>query len=148
MANVGFPTGFDFKSWAGRYDSCYTDGQRDTTIINCDGSITWKGNMITSQLYPAGSGLPLSRAHQNRDPNYQATDGWFFRIWERLEAWEFVRFSNGKMTIRHFCEEKHWCDRSSPEGSAHYHSGATTNRQAKACAGKQRFHRKLEIKHS
>ena len=34
------------------------------------------------------------------DPHYQ---GWYFRPWDRLEAWEYFRFtSNGELEVHHF----------------------------------------------
>ena len=130
-------TNFDPKAVAGRYELTYSTGNTDNTTVECDGTVTWLGNTITDQLYPAGSGLPENRAAQNSDPNYQAEDGWYFRIWERDTAWEFVRFSDGHMTIRHFCAERTRCPGESPEGSSQYYSGAKTRRQPFKCSGKQ-----------
>lgn len=52
---------------------------------------------------PAGSQKPESRARQNNNADYQAEDGWWFRPWNRDDAYEFVKFTiDGAMVVHHF----------------------------------------------
>ena len=121
-------------SLAGNY---YIGGSGSATQITCDGRMIWHyGGLTLNSPYPAGSRLPANRADQNDDPNYQASDGWFFRGWIRNTAWEFVRFHDGKMTVRHFCSEgrRYGCDIRSPEGSPLMHHDATVPRVPTPCA--------------
>ena len=110
-------------------------GHKDSTTVECDGNIQWSGNKLNGKLYVAGSKLPAARAAQNNDPNYQAADGWFFRPWDRPLAWEFVRFSSGQMIVHHFCTDSGACNKKSPEGSAKYCCGSTSERKPTLCSG-------------
>ena len=122
---------YDAKDFAGQYDQVYSNGHTDGTTVECDGSINWRASKLNGKLYLAGSKLPSDRAAQNNDPNYQASDGWFFRPWDRDQAWEFVKFSDGQMIVNHFCTDG--CKDTSPEGSSNYCCGSTSQRKPTLC---------------
>ena len=126
---------FDAKDFAGRYDQTYSNGHKDSTTVECSGNVKWRASKLNGKLYLAGSKLPAARAAQNNDPNYQAADGWFFRPWDRPLAWEFVRFYNGQMIVRHFCTDSGVCNKKSPEGSSRFCCGSSSVRKALYCGG-------------
>ena len=123
----------DAKGFAGEYADTYSNGHKDTTTVACNGDMTWRANKLKGKLYPAGSKFPSDRAAQNNDPNYQAKDGWYFRAWDRPKAWEFVRFSAGKMEVHHFCSDSNVCSKKSPKGSAKFCCKATSERKPYFC---------------
>ena len=126
---------YDAKDFAGQYDQVYSNGHKDSTSVECNGNVKWRGSNLNGKLFLAGSKLPAERAAQNNDPKYQAADGWFFRPWDRPLAWEFVKFSNGQMIVRHFCTDSDVCKKKSPEGSAKFCCGSTSKRKPIYCGG-------------
>ena len=128
---------YDIKDFAGDYDQAYSNGHKDSTSVECNGNVKWRGSKLNGKLFLAGSKLPADRAAQNNDPNYKAADGWFFRPWDRPLAWEFVKFSNGQMFVHHFCKDQAYCNGKlqSPKGSGNFCCDSTSQRKPISCVG-------------
>merc|ERR1719460_234094 len=126
---------YDIKDFAGDYDQAYSNGHKDSTSVECNGNVKWRGSKLNGKLFLAGSKLPADRAAQNNDPNYKAADGWFFRPWDRPLAWEFVKFSNGQMFVHHFCKDQAYCNGKlqSPKGSGNFCCDSTSQRKPISC---------------
>ena len=57
------------------------------------------------------------------DSNYQ---GWYYRPWNRDEAWEYIRFTaSGELEMHHFCTDG--CTGTSPLGSPNFCCSALTS---------------------
>ena len=79
-----------------------------------------------------------SGSDRNKDSNYKASDGWYFRKWDNgARAWEFVRFtSRGTMEVRHFSSVVAYAGRTSPEGSSYYCCQSISNVEMKPACNK------------
>ena len=91
-------------------------GKEHETTIKCDGSMAYKDNTLRETMLKRVNENGASGNHN--DPNYE---GWYFRPWDRSEAWEYFRFtSNGNLEIHHFATDT-WPS-VSPFGSHHLHA--------------------------
>ena len=92
--------------WKGTFEHVYSNDHRHTTVLECDGLMTWHGVKQSKFLAVNADGV------LRPDTRYQ---GWYYRIWNNAAAWEYFRFtSTGAMEGHHFCDT---CTGTSPLGS-------------------------------
>ena len=121
---LGDPSGGYVGVWKHYYED-KNELESTTTFVTCDGRI-W-GGFNTGAVQSGGlSGWTKSAGTggkaPNNDPNYPASDGWYFRDMEANKVgkrWQFYRFKDGTWEIHYFDNEKSK-DKTSPLGSDFY----------------------------
>ena len=125
---------FSLKGWKGTFQQVYSHGHRETTTVECDGSMPgWR--VDPGKYLPVnGEGVP------NPDPNYQ---GWYYRAFDPNRgdlAWEYWRFtSRGEFEIHHFHTDGTGGPLTSPLGSPNFCCSSITPGGEACDAGNNSF---------
>ena len=99
--------------WEGTFAQHYSNGHRDSTTINCNGSMVWhsRDTMFLKRFKGVND-----EGQPHPDSRYR---GWYYRPWSRAKAYEYFRFTeNGELQVHHFCLDG--CSKTSPLGSPNF----------------------------
>jgi len=112
------------STFQGVWSLAYTNGHRDTYVIDAKGRVKRPGGQQAGVLVPQGSD-----ADAQRDPKYQGK--FFLPSTHRAGVWEYAWMSQDgeKLHLRHFCVDGH-CSQTSPEGSPNFCCSATGTRSS------------------
>ena len=121
----GYPS---LPGWEGTFAQAYSNGHQDSTKMACDGTMVYRAHLLKTPghalLRVNDPGVP------HPDPRYQE---WFYRKWDRHNAWEYFRFTkDGELDVHHFCTDGH-CHGTSPLGASAFCCSSFTTEGGTRC---------------